>query len=160
MTCSWWDCKVGLENKLLHISIMLIYIYIYIYIYMCMCFTNPLYTCCWPLASPSSVVSFKMVATPLSIVTWAIPAPISPAPRTASFLKKVKSTISCYIQVLMTSYHSAPPTRLTSLLSLAAQSGSFCRPPDHKKGQSELWTLMSSPACQSSRKQMWGYTSW
>lgn len=75
-------------------------------VYLWVCYTNPLYTCWWPLASPSSVVSFKMVATPLSIVTWAIPAPISPAPRTASFLEKVKSTISCYIQVLMTSYHS------------------------------------------------------
>ncbi len=131
--------------------------YHHVDVYMCMCFTDPLYTCCWPLESPSSVVSFKMVATSLSIVTWAIPAPISPAPRTASFLKKkAKSTISWYIQFLMT----ALPTILTSLLSPAAQSGSFCRPPDHRKGQSELWTLMSSPACQSSRKQTRGHASW
>lgn len=48
--------------------------------------THPLKTCCCPLASPVRVVSFRIVCTPLSTVTWAIPAPIRPAPKMARVL--------------------------------------------------------------------------
>lgn len=48
--------------------------------------THPLYTCCSPLASPDTVVSFRTVCTPLSTVTWAMPAPIRPAPKIARVL--------------------------------------------------------------------------
>lgn len=48
--------------------------------------THPLYTCCCPRAKPSTVVSFRTVCTPLSTLTWAIPAPIRPAPKMARVL--------------------------------------------------------------------------
>lgn len=48
--------------------------------------TYPLYTCCCPLARPSAVVSFRIVCNPLSTLTWAIPAPIRPAPKMARVL--------------------------------------------------------------------------
>lgn len=47
----------------------------------------PLNTCCCPRPSAASVASFSIVCRPLSTETWAMPAPMSPAPRMASCLK-------------------------------------------------------------------------
>lgn len=55
-------------------------------------FIYPLKICCCPLSNPCGAVSFRMVLSPLSTDTWAIPAPISPAPSTARCLQKRQPT--------------------------------------------------------------------
>lgn len=53
----------------------------------------PLNTCCCPRPSPVIVVSLSRVFSPLSTETWAMPAPISPAPRMASCLEGQDQTV-------------------------------------------------------------------
>lgn len=55
--------------------------------------TYPLNTCCCPRLSPVTVVSLRRVFSPLSTETWAMPAPISPAPRMASCLEGQDGTV-------------------------------------------------------------------
>lgn len=47
---------------------------------------RPFSICATPLAKPALLVSLSTTWYPLSIDTWAIPAPINPAPRTPTVL--------------------------------------------------------------------------
>lgn len=116
--------------------------------------THPLYTCWCPLARPSTVVSFRIVCIPLSTLTWAMPAPIRPAPKMARVLFKGTKATNWECG----NYYALPCVnniryQLTSLLSLAFQSGSSCRQPGHGTGQSKQRIQMFSPNTQNSEKQ-------
>lgn len=70
--------------------------------------TDPLKTCCSPLASPSTVVSLRIVRTPLSTVTWAMPAPIRPAPKMARVLGINRKQVTFLLQIVLSTPATVP----------------------------------------------------
>lgn len=108
-----------------------------------------------------------MVFIPLSTETWAIPAPIRPAPRMARFLRREGRGVffgggdkeqlttepvsppSC--RGKWGCHRSTPPVAgLTGQVALAAQTCSSCTVPDRGTARSAPWTQKSSRAPQNS----------
>lgn len=132
--------------------------------------THPLKTCCCPLASPASVVSFRIVCTPLSTVTWAIPAPMRPAPKMARvllvgrkrqvtyiivpFKNKEETLANLLFAVRREHQKNHNNCLLTSRLFEEFQSGSSCRRLVLDKDRSRQLTRGFFPADQNSGTDM------